>query len=631
MKREYIDFSMSLKNNYAFDKKIDHDTLIFSIGDNNSDTGINLCTFDRQVDKVKDDSCIKLIHENRNHILQVFMHPKLHLKNNREILPIEVVSRIDHESIRHLASHCEHWESRRVSGLIPSRLFAPILEDNYAIYENVVAKNLVDRLYNMILKRRKILKDLDPGKESYTALNNEMTNVFVAQGLLFKGYSETTSISIAEIADKQGKMVNEVLDILILCKESKLYEKLKKAPKTTSPIKTTNIFLMDRHYKYIYKLWNEIKWHQETTGDYEEDINLNDEYSIFCKIIFSFALENFNFSHELKNPNIFENGEMCDQKYIFKDWRCTVHSRNIESLNTSAFSVRICKKIQHEIDVSDFDGENIFNINGTSFENGKLTITGKINRVEIEQICYKIFSDSYTEGKNGKRHYRNTDNRRRLRAELTEKFFNIPDDGLTLLFLPLKFKFLDSEKETRDCITELKMQIQQFIQSNEVDYCYFLTPFRPTDYDNAESYNLDRAMQLLNYPIVQDSKEVQYGMIPISIADINSYRRMTKIVLTHMIQIDKEHLFCPICGNKFRKIDGAYLCYCTPSFELRQKKCSNCHKNYLNSKFAKPSFPINDKNAYKLMMNEIRNGFKNITDVDIDSQHNICPHCKTID
>ena len=120
--------------------------------------------------------------------MQVFMHPKIHLKETQQVLPIEVVKRVGHESIRHLASHSEHWESVRVSGLVPARLLARTLEDEYAIYENVVAKILWINLYHDVkeTERTKIIAYNFDAKESIYSLSNQH-QMYAAYTALLRG------------------------------------------------------------------------------------------------------------------------------------------------------------------------------------------------------------------------------------------------------------------------------------------------------------------------------------------------------------------------------------------------------------------------------------------------------------
>jgi len=163
---------------------------------------------------------------------------------------------------------------------------------------------------------------------------------------------------------------------------------------------------------------------------------------------------------------------------------------------------------------------------------------------------------------------------------------------------------------------------------DEYDYCYFLIPFGPTDYENANENGEDYSKSFLEYPSIESNEHgLRYGIIPVSINDINSYRRITKILIRQMVQIDDKYDICPICGSQLHENDGLYACYnCAPEFTIRKTNCK-CGKYYINTYFKRPSFQINEEYSYRFIMNEIKNGFKNITDMVSDSDKCICPYC----
>lgn len=53
------------------------------------------------------------------------------------IQEVSSVKRINNSTLVHLSSHTEHWKTRTLTGLIPKRLRADIIEDNISIYENL--------------------------------------------------------------------------------------------------------------------------------------------------------------------------------------------------------------------------------------------------------------------------------------------------------------------------------------------------------------------------------------------------------------------------------------------------------------------------------------------------------------
>lgn len=633
VRKEYLDFAHRLNNNYA-DEKINQESLFLSI--ENSDipeVGIGLCTFEREVESIKSDSKLKLIHSLRNHIQQVFMHPKIHLRDEREVLPVEVVTRISHETITHLASHSEHWESRRASGLVPSRLLASTLEDKYAIYENVVAKNLVDQLYKYVLAKRKKLKTIElSAKESYTTLNNEVNNVYIAQNILFRGYAEGISKEVSDITEAQKKMVDEILEVLIFCRESTLYSKLRKAGKVSSPLKATNIFMMDKHYKHIYGLWNSLKLADDVEDIENQAGELTNEYTLFCETLLLFALKYFNFTTADPYCNLFSHGQLSNTTFSFKEWSCWITLMAINELAMEATVLEFSKGKLSEFAISDINPDILKAISKEfskmdssfiSFSENTLTFQRTPTEGETTEICRLLYPDAH------KRDTKAQMQRLELRVRISEYFKQKELETVKALLLPLSFMFSDSESDIDGCLALLQDEIRKILIGKNIRYCYFLTPLRPNDYDSAERQSGYHAELLLKYPFIQSGDAYPvFGIIPVSLRDINSFRRLTKILLTHMIEVDPQHQYCPLCGSQLMESDGVYSCYnCAPQFELRETKCPWCGKYYLNSQYAKPNFVINEKAAYKLMMNEIRNGFKNITDIDPDSQQKICPHC----
>ena len=125
--REYKEFSGRLAN-LSSNGVVTVDSFIEACNADGDDR-ISLCTFERTLDRIRENNLVKKILSCIRYLVLVFRRPKSHLKEIREVLPVEVVKRVGGESIRHLSSHSEHWESIRVAGLIPARLLARSLSE----------------------------------------------------------------------------------------------------------------------------------------------------------------------------------------------------------------------------------------------------------------------------------------------------------------------------------------------------------------------------------------------------------------------------------------------------------------------------------------------------------------------
>jgi hypothetical protein len=293
-KVEYHEFAKTLRDIYVINA-IDEEMLFIAFNENQEDDGINLCTFNRQIESVEEDRKLEEIRRHIKHLVDVFHRPKLHLKSNNEIRPVESVSRIGHEAIKHLASHSEHWEARKASGLIPRRLLAKTLEDNYKIYENIAAKCLVDKLYSYAINKRDTLKNISmqmPSEDSFMSVSDEQKSYFKAREILLKGYSNDDIQYINSMLEDQIEQANYIIGKLSECKETLLYRELKHSKKMVGPLKPTNIFMMDKNYKYVYKLWYTI-----SDEFYEESIirdkEITDEYELYCQTLLIFSTPAF--------------------------------------------------------------------------------------------------------------------------------------------------------------------------------------------------------------------------------------------------------------------------------------------------------------------------------------------------
>ena len=142
--KDYHDFSMRF-NNIA---RNNHFTLseYFVAISKSGDDYLNLCTFGSEIEVLTNEGFLMEVSNACDHIVNICRFPKLYLKEICEVLPVDIVKKIGHEAIQNLASHSEYWKTIKVSGLVPERLLARSLEDEYAIYENRVTKTLVDKL-----------------------------------------------------------------------------------------------------------------------------------------------------------------------------------------------------------------------------------------------------------------------------------------------------------------------------------------------------------------------------------------------------------------------------------------------------------------------------------------------------
>ena len=336
-KFDYNTLRTAFLNNLV-QERMDEDILFSAISEELDALKIPLCTFNRKFESITKDYDVVAMEECTNQLPHIFQKPKQHLKQINEIRPAAVVSRIGQESIRHLASHSEHWKGIKASGLVPERLLARTLEDDFAIYENVAVKSIVDQLYKEMkaLSEENIDCSMQMDIDDGHAVSGEQKTYFHARDLLLKGMDDESVAYNQMLLEEQREHITSILEKLSKCRSTPLYRMLKRQRPIKGKLKKTNIFMMDKYYKYAYEL-SELMLNRQEVNPYEAVQDITGEYALFCKILFIFALRYFNF--ELSNPteDIFEGETLLNTTYNFEKWHINLTDYNVTSMDINGF------------------------------------------------------------------------------------------------------------------------------------------------------------------------------------------------------------------------------------------------------------------------------------------------------
>lgn len=620
---DYNSFGRTVENN-SIDDGMDQEILFSAIEDENSEElHISLCTFSRSYENITSrEFDIDKALDYTQRLPHVFYKPKQHLKQVNEIRPAAVASRIGQESIRYLASHSEHWKGIKANGLIPERLLARVLEEDLAIYENKAAKTLVDEFMRTVTRLRLETMDcqLQINMDDSHSVSSEQKSYFKAKDALLKGLDDEDLYIQQEILAEQTEKLSEILDLLSECKSTQLYRALRRSAPIRGKLKQTNIFMKDKYYKYVYRLWNLLDGANKV-GIEEIAKPIEDEYDIFCRVLLLFALRYYNFQAEDEQQDVMYKGKLADSVYRFGNWKAKVYEED------AGFVLEMSKYNEIQVDLQQFEiADNLLNnvLPGVWYKNGILSVDHALNDKEQEtlvseaRVCWP---------KNKQKTYA-SEMKQRMYAE----FFNYSTTSHKILFVPWKYCLPDNVEQIKET---LKI-VQSEIPMDCYDECFILTISRPNEVTGIDDASV--LQQLLNYGDANEDKglkQSKIGVIPISLSDINSYRRYTKIFLRHMVALDDARDICPICGQKLYQNGNTYECrntYC--QFELIETKCPKCKEKYVFSRYPLSKLAVTkrvDSIGFKMLYEENRLAFKNITEAVIDEKAEklipICPHC----
>jgi hypothetical protein len=621
---DYNSFGKTFDNN-LINEGIDQEILFSAIEDEDAeDLHISLCTFSRSYENITSSEFdIDKALDYSKRIPYVFYKPKQHLKQVNEIRPAAVASRTGQESISYLASHSEHWKGIKANGLIPERLLARVLEDDFAIYENKVAKTLVDRFLRMASKLRLETMDcqLQISMDDAHSVSSEQKSYFRAKDALLKGLDDEELYIQQEILAEQTEKLSEIINILSDCKSKQLYRELRKITPIRGKLKQTNIFMKDKYYKYVYRLWNLLDGANKV-GIEEIAKPIENEYDIFCRVLLLFALRYYNFVAEDERQDVLLNDKFVRATYRFANWKADVYEGD-----DSGFVLEMSKNSKIEVDLKSFEiSENLLNnvVSGVTFEEGILSADHSLTDKEQEQL---VTTAKVCWPKNKQKTYASD-----MKQHLYAAFFNYSSMSHKILFVPWKYCMPGNAEQIKETLQEIRKEIN----IDDYDECFILTISRPNEITGVDDANVMQSM--LCYGDANEDKGMshdKFGVIPIGLSDINSYRRYTKIFLKHMVALDVERNICPICGQKLYKRGNSYECRNKDcKFELIETKCPVCMEMYLFSRYPLPKLAETkrvDAIGFNMLYEENERAFKNITEVIIDRKNDkiipICPRC----
>lgn len=537
--------------------------------------------------------------------------PKSHLKAINEVRPIETVKRIGYESIPYLAAHSEDWLARTASGLKPARLFSRVEDDDYQIYENRVVKTLIDLIIPFL---RRTERDM---KEKYAQLEGIMnsgvqTGSFGFDVTFKKAISELIKSDekadkyrseAMELADKLGKRAKVLLKRYVSLRQTRLYKQLKKSKLVTNPLNETNILLMDKHYSVAFKLWKSI--HKVLASKQQDQVKESSaredflSYKQFCMTLVGYAAHVLGFDVET------------DGKYI----RYDEIGVSIED-NNDVIEIGVYDIAEHEMNVPGgmvlpiAPGEkySVFRYDGR-----KLYWSCDISDHNIEEFASML----KPKGKPGKEQNEQRRNYTELKRAIGDREHEYPNSQkYKVIIVPC---MVDIKSETRNSFRDyVNEKFGNIREKYGADLVIAALPKCQEDEQCLVTYAYEDEDTIL--------------VLPLSMFDINSFRRIQNVLLRKIIQIGKET--CPCCGGVMRKDENRAICDSCSGLVLTNTICpeEDCKQSYKYLGYMASTETIQkmeDVDVNNFFQKDSLYQYKNIVKMRISNKKliTVCPHC----
>lgn len=486
--------------------------------------------------------------------------PKSHLKSVNEVRPIETVKRIGYESIPYLAAHSEDWLARTAGGLKPARLFSRVEDDEYQIYENRVVKTLIDLIIHFLRKTEKQLRDqrdqlrgiIDSSVQTGSFGFDESFQKAVHELISYDDKGDAYRSKKLELVEKFQKQAEKLLKRYRTLRQTKLYRYLKKSKPIKSPLKETNILVMDRQYSVLFKLWktlHRVLAPQVTETSPTAGADVRRGYQQFCATLCGYAAYRLGFRliagrHYVRDVDHMDLAVQCTEDGLV---RGLLKDRTPRQMEVSG-------RVEIPIEAG---GE----AQGFSYDGRRLSWHSDVTDEEIEAFC-GIFKKK---GSRGRQQSEEKRKYRELKAEIdqAQRAYGRPvQRGFVMLPLPVEI-----ETENRAA----------FLAEADALWKRFHAGEPETQIIVALPICNDNEQKVIRYAKEAESAAV---ILPLTMFDINSYRRVQNLLYRQILVFEKET--CPNCGGTMSVNGNQRVCNHCNRLMLTKTQCPNpaCRHEY---------------------------------------------------
>lgn len=546
----------------------------------------------------------------------VFKHPQTHLRQEEVVRVMEKVTRINKRTIRHLAAHSEHWKTS-FPDVYPMRLLTPVWEDDFALYENVAAVTLIKYLDAAIRQQY-----IDVVGDLSATWNESDQAPGSLPGCIWASYKEIydRSLKSNHLQDIKDKL-EQLRAHINTCKHSKLFRSLYNAHAIVGALKPTNIFLKNRYYHKVYLLWK-IKegLRKNAKADSYQTIQ-NPQYEkgfgIHAKLLLLFTLKTFGFTPLVENSPVLVKDSVQKMVYKHGNWLIELSEPDGNPL------VVKCRFMLYQTHTVVLPVERMLNLN----EKEQAQFTQQFHIAQIVNNRELIFKAALTpeELEEFRRfliekwQINNRDNAGKNQVnQIKNEVAKFPKPRILTVYFEVSF---DPAPQDKKEIPTWFAKYQEKIQGEDI--WVKLLPNKLWDFP--QDYG-DKMFLFVSFPTPNTRQ--RFHVVPVSLNDIHSYRRIMKILLPFLLELDDTH--CPYCAGELNADGHCYKC----NIVINKTQCGQCHNERYSSAATDPRCPplnldssIRESKKYQLQLleEELKTGFLNV--MPIKEGEVMCPHC----
>jgi hypothetical protein len=258
------------------------------------------------------DTCLDEVFE-RGHLDAIATRPRLTMRYDTELLPVDRARRLDTGFQRHLAAHSECWAARSISGVVPKSVLGRVSEDDADIYEHRVYARLLDHLERYLLERIGKLASIGNRYEKGLEFSNSQEVDYRLRrdicAVWGEAVSEGDAGDVLKLNREQTRRLERFLKRVKALKGQRikgfggksLYDEIPRGAQVGFSLIATNLLQHDAHYRQLNRLWR--AWLAVSSAERERPVqvlerrrNEQERYERYVGLVALRALKTLGFT-----------------------------------------------------------------------------------------------------------------------------------------------------------------------------------------------------------------------------------------------------------------------------------------------------------------------------------------------
>ncbi|WP_153018604.1 hypothetical protein [Marichromatium gracile] len=248
----------------------------------------------------------------RGHLDAIATRPRLSMRYETELLPVDRARRLDTAFPRHLAAHSECWAAHTLGGVVPKTVLARVSEDDADIYEHRVYARLLDHLERYLRGRIGKLSRIAARYQQGLEFNNSEGVDWQLRRDICAVWGE--AVSTGEADKLLGRNREQLAHLERWLKRIRalkwrrikgfdggsLYQAIPRGAQVGLSLVPTNLFQHDAHYRQLRQLWT--AWLSATAAERERPVQVlarrradEDRYERYIGLLLARTLQAIGF------------------------------------------------------------------------------------------------------------------------------------------------------------------------------------------------------------------------------------------------------------------------------------------------------------------------------------------------